>query len=130
VFRRDRAGGIASADRAKNANHAQAVWGLLGSDRCNLNFGFDSSSKNQTRFWSKLVPFFYVSRKRINKLECFWEQGASCYQILGSVAKPTRSYATKPKRFFCEDYRFNLIANPQSLKTSFLTHILFKSGLP
>jgi len=47
---------------------------LLGSVQCNLSFGFDSGFKNQTRFWSKLVPFFYVSRRRVNKLECFWVQ--------------------------------------------------------
>jgi hypothetical protein len=35
---------------------------------------FDSGSKNETQFWSKLVPFFYVSRRRVNKLECFWLQ--------------------------------------------------------
>jgi hypothetical protein len=47
---------------------------LLGLVRSNLSFGFDSGSKNQTRFWSKLVPFFDVSRRRVNKLECFWVQ--------------------------------------------------------
>jgi hypothetical protein len=47
---------------------------LLGSVRCNLSVGFDSGSKNQTRFWSKLVPFFYVSRRRVNQFECFWVQ--------------------------------------------------------
>jgi hypothetical protein len=50
---------------------------LLGSVRSNLSLGFDSGSQNQTRFWSKLVPFFYVSRRRVNQFECFWVQFGS-----------------------------------------------------
>jgi hypothetical protein len=46
----------------------------MGSVRCNLSLDFDSGSKNQTRFWSKLVPFFYVSQRRVNQLECLWVQ--------------------------------------------------------
>ncbi len=43
MFQRDRIGG---ADEGKSADRArEAVWGLLGSIRCNLNLGFDSSLK-------------------------------------------------------------------------------------
>ncbi len=61
---------------------------LLGSVRCNLSLGFDSGSKNQTQFWSKLVPFFYVSRRRVNQLECFWVQfGLISVSVLIQVLK-------------------------------------------
>ncbi len=61
---------------------------LLGSVRSNLRFGFDSGSKNETRFWSKLVPFFDVSRRRVNKLECFWVRfGPVSVSILIQVRK-------------------------------------------
>jgi len=61
---------------------------LLGSVRSNLSLGFDSGSKNQTRFWSKLVPFWYVSRKKISKLECSWVQfGPISLSILIQVLK-------------------------------------------
>ncbi len=61
---------------------------LLGSVRSNLSFGFDSGSKNQTQFWSKLVPFFYVSPRRVNKLECFWVQfGPILVSVLIQVLK-------------------------------------------
>ncbi len=48
---------------------------LLGSVRSNLTLGFDSSSKNQTRFWSKLVPF----------LSCFGRKSKQIGVLLGSV---------------------------------------------
>jgi len=61
---------------------------LLGSVWSNLSLGFDSGSKNQTPFWSKLVPFFYVSRRRVNELECFWVQfGAILVSVLNQVLK-------------------------------------------
>ncbi len=48
---------------------------LLGSVRSNLSLGFDSGSKNQTRFSSKLVPFFL----------CFPKKSKSIRVLLGSV---------------------------------------------
>jgi hypothetical protein len=48
---------------------------LLGSVRSNLSFGLDSRFKNQTRFWSKLVPFFL----------CFPKRSKSIRVLLGSV---------------------------------------------
>jgi len=61
---------------------------FLGFVRSNLSLGFDSGSKNQTRFWSKLVPFFYVSRRRVNQLECFWVQfGLISVSVLIQVLK-------------------------------------------
>jgi hypothetical protein len=65
---------------------------LLGSVQSNLSFGFDSGSKNQTQFWSKLVPFFNVSKRRVNKLECWLrcyvavDGNARCVRILRVVA--------------------------------------------
>ncbi len=54
----------------------------------NLSFGFHSGSKNQTRFSSKLVPSFNVSRRRVNQLECFWVQfGAISVLVLIQVLK-------------------------------------------
>ncbi len=61
---------------------------LLGLVRSNLSLGFDSGSKNQTPFWSKLVPFFYVSRRRVNQLESFWVQfSAISVSVLIQVLK-------------------------------------------
>jgi hypothetical protein len=61
---------------------------LLGSVQSNLSVGFNSGLKNQTWIWSKLVPFFDVSRRRVNKLECFWVQfGPILVSVLIQVLK-------------------------------------------
>jgi len=74
---------------------------LLGLVRSNLSLGFDSGSKNQTRFWPKLVPFFYVSRRRVNKLECFWVQfGPISVSVLIQVLKIRPGSGSNWFRFF------------------------------
>ncbi len=74
---------------------------LLGSVQSNLRFGFDSGSKNQTGFWSKLVPFFYVSRRRVNKIKCFWVHfGPISVSVLIQVLKIKPGFGPNWFHFF------------------------------
>jgi len=73
----------------------------MGLVRSNLSLDFDSGSKNETRFWSKLVPFFYVSQRRVNKLECFWVQfGQISVLVLIQVLKMRPSSGPNWFHFF------------------------------